>query len=379
MPDELPNELPPPRAVDHKIVLVPGATPPNQRYYRLSYEEQAECQRQIEDGLAKGHIRPSTSPWGSPVLFVKKKDGSFRMCIDYRALNALTVKNRTPLPRIDDLIDQLRGAKWFTSLDLRQGYNQLRMSEESIPLTAFKTKWGLFEYTVLPFGLCGAPASFQTLMNDLFRAYLDQWLVIYLDDMLIYDRDLETHAQHVATVLQTLRENKLYIKESKCDWFKTEVSFLGHHISGDGVRMEDGKIRAILDWPAPPNTADVRSFLGLAGYYRHFIERYAHISTPLTRLLKDNTPFRWGEEEAAAFAELKRRITTAPVLAFPDPEQPFIVTADASGHAIGAVLSQDHGKGPQPIAFYSRQLQAAELNYPTHDKEMLALVSALKV
>jgi hypothetical protein len=378
MPDQLPDELPPKRAVDHKITLVPGATPPNQRYYRLSYEEQAECKRQLEDGLAKGHIRPSTSPWGSPVLFVKKKDGSYRMCIDYRALNALTIKNRTPLPRVDDLMDQIRGAKWFTSLDLRQGYNQIRMDEESIPLTAFKTKWGLFEYTVMSFGLCNAPATFQTMMNDLFRAYLDQWLVIFLDDMLIYDRDLDTHAHHVATVLQILRENKLFVKESKCDWFKPEVHFLGHRISADGVSMDDGKVQAILNWSAPRNVAQVRSFLGLAGYYRHFIQRFAHTALPLTRLTKGGNPFQWGEEQSAAFEELKRRVTTAPVLAYPDPDKPFTVTADASDYAIGAVLSQDQGKGLQPIAFYSRQLSPPECNYPTHDKEMLALIVALK-
>ena len=378
MPDELPNELPPPRSVDHKITLVPGAKPPNQRYYRLSYQEQDECKRQIEEGLAKGFIRPSTSEWGSPVIFVPKKDGKMRMCIDYRALNNLTIKNRTALPRIDDLMDQLQGAKWFTSLDLRQGYHQVRMAADSIPLTAFKTKWGLFEYTVLPFGLTNAPASFQTLMNDLFRAYLDLWLVIFLDDLLIYDQDLETHAQHVGMVLQILRENKLYINGGKCEWFQQEIGFLGHRVGHGGVSMEDGKIQDILKWPAPRTVTEVRSFLGMAGFYRHFIQRFSGITLPLTELLKETTPFRWGEDEAAAFETLKERITTAPVLAYPDPDKPFIVTSDASGGAIGAVLSQDHGKGPQPIAFFSRKLKSAECNYATHDKEMLALIEALK-
>lgn len=378
MPDELPNELPPPRTVDHKIELEPGAKPPNQKYYRLSYKEQEECKRQIEEGLAKGFIRPSTSPWGSPVLFVPKKNGTMRMCIDYRALNSLTVKNRTALPRIDDLMDQLRGARWYTSLDLRQGYHQIRMAEESIPITAFKTKWGLFEYTVLPFGLTNAPATFQTLMNDLFRSYLDQWLVVFLDDLLIYDKDLETHATHVGIVLEILRKNKLYVNGGKCDWFQPEITFLGHRVGSEGVSMEDGKVKDILDWPAPRNVADVRSFLGLAGYYRHFIQRYSHTALPLTNLLKDKIPFRWGEDEAAAFETLKEKVTSAPVLAFPDPDKPFIVTTDASGGAIGAVLSQDQGKGPQPIAFFSRKLKQSEGNYATHDKEMLALIEALK-
>jgi hypothetical protein len=216
------------------------------------------------------------------------------------------------------------------------------------------------------------------MTNDLFRAYLDQWLVIFLDDMLIYDRDLDTHAHHVATVLQILRENKLFVKESKCDWFKPEVHFLGHRISADGVSMDDGKVQAILNWSAPRNVAQVRSFLGLAGYYRHFIQRFAHTALPLTRLTKGGNPFQWGEEQSAAFEELKRRVTTAPVLAYPDPDKPFTVTADASDYAIGAVLSQDQGKGLQPIAVYERQLSPPECNYPTHDKEMLALIVALK-
>lgn len=379
MPPELPKELPPSRpGHDFKIELIPGAAPPNLRYYRLTYEEQAECRRQIQDGLEHGFIRPSTSPWGSPVLFVKKKDGTLRLCIDFRALNALTIKRRTALPRIDDLLDRMTGAKYFTTFDLRSGYNQMRMSEESIPFTAFKTKWGLFEYTVLSFGLCNAPASFQALMTDIFRAYLDQWMIVFIDDLLCWDSDLDTHAQHVEIILETLRRHKLYIKESKGEWFKPEVGFLGHRVGQDGVKPETGKVQAILDWPAPRNVAELRSFLGMAGFYRHFLVKFAHHSAPLTDLFKKNVPYTWTTTEEDCFNALKEKLTTAPVLAYPDPTKPFTVTCDASSRAIGAVLSQDHGKGPQPIAFFSRKLQPAECKYAAHDREMLALVAALE-
>lgn len=378
MPADLPHGLPPERSIDHKIELEPGAKPPNQKYYRLSYEEQAECKRQIEEGLSKGHIQPSKSPFGAPVLFVKKKDGTMRMCIDYRALNALTIKNRAPLPNINELLDQVNGAKWFTKLDLRSGYNQIRISPESIPMTAFKTRFGHFQYTVLPFGLCNAPATFQTLMNDIFREYLDQWLIVYLDDTLIASRTLEEHLQHVEIVLRLLRKHHLYIKDSKCDWFKQKLDFLGHVISADGISMDTQKVQSILDWPPLTSSSEVASFLGLAGYYRQFIHQYSHIAAPLTELLKKEIKFVWGPEQQAAFATLKQAIASAPMLQYPDPDKPFIITTDASGKAIGAVLSQDHGTKPQPIAFYSRKLNSAEQNYPVHEREMLALIAALK-
>ena len=379
MPPELPKELPPHRpGHDFKIELVPGAKPFKGPYYKLSYEEEAECRRQCEDGMARGFVRPSTSPWGSPVLFVKKKDGTLRMCIDYRALNKLTIKNNTALPRIDDLLDRMAGARYFTTMDLRSGYNQMRVEESSIPFTAFKTKWGLFEYTVLSFGLCNAPASFQALMTDIFRAYLDQWLVIFIDDLCAWDSDLDTHIEHLEIILSTLREHKLYIKETKCEWIKPEVSFLGHRISKDGVSMDDGKVQAILDWPAPSNVAELRSFLGMAGFYRHFLRRFAQESAVLTDLLRKDQPWTWTERQQAAFDNLKHKLTTAPVLAYPDPAKPFTVTSDASSRAIGAVLTQDHGRGQQPIAFFSRKLNPTELNFAAYELELLALIEALK-
>lgn len=379
MPPELPKDLPPHRpGHDFKIELIPGAKPPKTGYYKLSYEEEAECRRQVEEGLERGHVRPSNSPWGSPVLFVKKKDGTLRMCVDYRALNKLTIKNNTALPRIDDLLDRMAGARYFTTLDLRSGYNQMRVDESSIPFTAFKTKWGLFEYTVLSFGLCNAPASFQALMTDIFRAYLDQWLVIFIDDLCAWDSDLDTHVQHLEIILSTLREHKLYIKESKCEWIKPEVSFLGHRISKDGVSMEDGKVQAILDWPAPRNVAELRSFLGMAGFYRHFLRHYAQASAVLTDLFKKDQQWTWTANQQAALEDLKHKLTTAPVLAYPDPTKPFTITTDASSRAIGAVLTQDHGRGQQPIAYFSRKLTPTELRWAAYERELLALIEGLK-
>lgn len=254
----------------------------------------------------------------------------------------------------------------------------MRMADDSIPYTAFKTKWGLFEYTVLSFGLCNAPAAFQAFLTDIFRAYLDLWLVLFIDDLCIFDSDLDQHAQHVEIVLQTLRANQLYIKNTKSSWFQPEVEFLGHRIGRDGVSMDDGKVQAILNWPAPRTVADVRSFLGLAGFYRHYIHHYSHTADPLTELLKKDTGFQWNHAQQHAFDTLKSKVSSAPVLIYPDPERHFVLTCDASSRAVGAVLSQDHGKGLQPIAFYSRKMTPAERNYPTHDQEMLALITALK-
>ncbi|GAB4814481.1 hypothetical protein N2152v2_001527 [Parachlorella kessleri] len=379
MPDDLPSGLPPEREVDHRIELEPGAKPPAPKYYRLSYEETAEAKRQIEDGLRKGFIQPSKSPFGAPILFVKKKDNSMRMCIDYRALNKVTIKNKAPLPRMDELFDQTHGAQYYSKLDLRSGYYQIRIAKEDVPKTAFRTKDGHYEYLVMPFGLTNAPATFQTLMNTVLREHLDQYVVVYLDDILIYSKSLEEHQRHVSSVLQTLRENHLFVKESKCEWCKREISFLGHVLGPNGVSMEDSKVTAILQWPACKDASEVLSFLGLAGYYRQYIAGFARISAPLSDLLKKDQPFSWGQEQQSAFDELKAAVTSAPVLALPDPAKPFILTADASNRAIGAELSQEQPDGRvRPIAFFSRKLSKAEQNYPTHERELLALIAAMK-
>ena len=379
-PDELPKELPPKRSVDHRIELLPGNAPPSRSTYHMSYEELDQLKRQLEDYLEHGQIQPSKSPFGAPVLFVKKKDGSLRMCVDYRALNKITIKNRYPLPRIEELFDRLQGAKYFSKIDLRSGYHQIRIAEEDIPKTAFRTRYGHFEFLVLPFGLTNAPATFMTLMHDIFRPLLDQCVVIFLDDILIYNNTKEEHLQHLKQVLQTLRHHKLYAKISKCEFMKTEVEFLGHIITHDGIKMDPKKIKAIQDWPSPTNVKELRSFLGLANYYRRFIRNHALICAPLTNLLRDGREYTWGSNEQQAFDTLKEKLTTAPIITIPNPHEAFTVkvTTDASDSAVGAVLTQEEDGQDKPIAYESHKLSDAETRYATHERELLAIIHALR-
>lgn len=378
-PAELPEGLPPSRGVDHRIDLEPGHPPPFRAIYRLSYKELAELKKQLDELLKQGYIRPSKSPYGAPILFVTKKDGTLRMCVDYRALNKITIKNRYPLPRTDDLLDQLHGAKYFSKIDLRSGYYQVRVAECDVEKTAFRTRYGHFEFLVMPFGLTNAPATFMAMTNGIFHDYLDKFVIVFLDDILIYSKTLEEHEQHLRQVLQRLRENQLYAKMSKCDFFKTSIQFLGHTITEHGIGPETSKITAIQEWPTPTNVKEVRSFVGLANYYRRFISKFAHVATPLTDLTKKDVPFTWGPLQQEAFDTLKVKLTTAPLLTLPDPNLPFHLNVDASDYALGAVLSQDQGQGLQPIAFESRKLNSAECNYPVHDREMLAIIHALQV
>ena len=301
------------------------------------------------------------------------------MCLDYRALNAITVKNKAPLPRIDDLIDRLQGAQWFSKIDLRSGYWQVRISNQDVPKTAFTTKFGSYEWLVLPFGLCNAPSTFQTLMNSLFFGKgLDKFVIVYLDDILIFSNSLGEHAQHVKVVMDILRENKLYANPEKCMFFHQELPFVGHTISRTGVSMDTSKVQSILDWPDLTSVKDIERFLGLTGYYRRFIKDYAKLTLPLVSLKQKDSVFQWGEEQQKSFAALKQAVTQAPVLTLPDPTLPFVLVTDASQRAIGAALMQDQGTGLQPIAFLSRKLKDTETRYPTHEQELLALVYALK-
>ncbi|KAJ9532359.1 hypothetical protein QJQ45_010456 [Haematococcus lacustris] len=337
-----------------------------------------ELKRQLDELLAKGYIRPSTSPFGSAVLFVRKKDGSLRLCVDYRALNQLTIKNRYPLPRIDDLLDQLAGARVFSKIDLKSGYHQIRVAEADIHKTAFRTRYGHYEYTVMPFGLCNAPATFQRLMNDIFRPHLDQFVLVYLDDILIYSRSEAEHLEHLRTVLGLLRQHQLYANLSKCAFFLPSMDFLGHIISAAGIHPDPAKIRAMVEWPVPRNLNDLRSFLGSANYYRRLIHHHAHLILPLTNLLKAETPWSWGPEQQEAFERVKAALASNPVVRPPDFSRPFTVKTDASLYAIGAVLSQRDDNGAEyVVAYESRKLQPAEINYPTHDRELLAVVHAL--
>ena len=264
--------------------------------------------------MEAGYIRQSKSPFGSPVLLVKKKDGGMRMCIDYRALNKYTIKNRYPLPIIDDLFDQLQGAKWFSKIDLRSGYYQIRIAEGDQFKTAFKTRYGHYEFMVLPFGLTNAPATFMSLMNDVFRPYLDKFVLVYIDDILVYSKTLEEHEENLRTVLNLLRENQLFAKASKSEFFQEEVEFLGHIVTQKGVKTDPKKCQAVLQWPTPTNQTELRGFLGLTNYYRRFVKGYAKIASPLTDLLKKDFRFVWTQKSQVAFDQLKKMLTSAPIL-----------------------------------------------------------------
>ena len=373
-PEELPG-MPPDREIEFVIDLVPGTSPIAKRPYRMAAPELAELKKQLEELQQSGFIRPSSSPWGAPVLFVKKKDGSLRMCVDYRALNEVTIKNKYPLPRIDDLFDQLKGAKYFSKIDLRSGYHQLKIKESDIPKTAFVTRYGQYEFTVMSFGLTNAPAYFMNLMNKVFMEELDKFVVVFIDDILIYSTSIQEHEQHLRVVLEKLRAHKLYAKFSKCEFWLEKVAFLGHILTVEGVAVDPEKVEAVSNWQQPTNVSEIRSFLGLAGYYRRFIEGFSKIARPMTELLRKDKKFTWTESCERSFQELKRRLTTAPVLTLPDIHRDFVIYCDASRRGLGCVLMQD-GK---VVAYASRQLKPYEQNYPTHDLEFAAVVHALKI
>ncbi|GJT66274.1 putative reverse transcriptase domain-containing protein [Tanacetum coccineum] len=282
-PEDLPG-LPPIRQVEFQIDLIPGATPVARAPYRLAPSEMQELSNQLQELEDQGFIRPSTSPWGAPVLFVKKKDGSFRMCIDYRELNKLTVKNRYPLPRIDDLFDQLQGSSIYSKIDLRSGYHQLRVRDEDIPKTAFRTRYGHYEFQVMPFGLTNAPAVFMDLMNRVCKPYLDKFMIVFIDDILIYSRNKEEHANHLRIILELLKREKLYAKFSKYDFWIHIVEFLGHLIDSQGLHVDPAKIEAVKNWASSTTPTEIRQFLGLAGYYQRFIEGFSKIAKSLTEL-----------------------------------------------------------------------------------------------
>nr|GEX23305.1 putative reverse transcriptase domain-containing protein [Tanacetum cinerariifolium] len=373
-PDDLPG-LPPPRQVEFKIELIPGATPVVCAPYHLASSELKELSEELKELSEKGFIHLSSSPWGAPVLFVKKKDGSFRMCIDYRELNKLTVKNRYPCMRIDDLFDQLQGSSVYSKIDLQSGYHQLRIREEDIPITSFRTRYGHFEFQVMPFGLTNAPAVFMDLMDRVCKPYLDKFVVVFIDDILIYSKNKEDHEEHLKTILELLKNEKLYAKFSKCNLWLKSIHFLGHVIDSDDVHVDPAKVEAIRNWSAPTTPTKVKQFLCLAGYYQRFIEGFSLISKPLSKLTQKNKKYEWGMEEEEAFQTLKKKLCSAPILALPEGTENFIVYYDASLKGYGAVLMQRE----KVIAYASRQLKKHEENYTTYDLELGTVVFALRL
>lgn len=373
---ELPDGLPPDRKIPHVIRLEEGTIPPYRRNYRMSPAEIEVCREYVNDLLKKGFITPSNSPYGAPMMMIAKPSGGFRVVCDWRALNKKTIKMRFPLPRIDETLDRLKGAQIFSSCDLASGYFQIRISEEDAHKTAFTTPFGQYEFKVLGQGLVNAPSTFQSLMNRVFAPILNKFVVIYLDDILIYSKTPEEHVDHLKQVLDILKKEKLYAKMAKCEFNKTEVPFLGHIVGREGIKVNPKKIEVVQNWPVPTDVQQLRQFLGLTNYFRKFILGYSSISAPLNELTKKHTNFKeaWKENHTLIFNQLKTALTTAPVLAFPDFEKPFTIVSDASLIGTGAVLLQDE----RPIAYTSSKFIPAELNYTTTEQELLGVVKALK-
>ncbi|KAK9071834.1 hypothetical protein SSX86_008263 [Deinandra increscens subsp. villosa] len=361
--------LPPSRSHDHHIPLTNEAIPVNVKPYRYPHFQKQVMTRLITEMLKDGVIRPSQSPFSSPVLLVKKKDGSWRFCVDYRALNAVTIRDRFPIPTIDEL----HGATIFSKIDLRSGYHQIRVAEADIHKTAFRTCDGHYEFLVMPFGLTNAPSTFQSAMNDLFRKVLRRFVLVFFDDILIYSDTKENHYSHLKFVFETLLQNQFHAKPSKCVFGVQEISFLGHRISAVGVSPEPDKIQAIQQWPQPTSFTTLRAFLGLTGYYRRFVPQYAKVASALTDILKEKV-FTWSDAAHEAFNELKKLMEHLVTLALPDFNKEFDVTTDASGTAIGAVLSQDN----KPIAFFSKKLCPTMQNQSTYTKELYAITESVK-
>jgi RNase H-like domain found in reverse transcriptase/Reverse transcriptase (RNA-dependent DNA polymerase)/Integrase zinc binding domain/Retroviral aspartyl protease len=381
----LPDELPPEREIEHEIETG-DAAPINTQAYPLSSQQLKEQTKQIAELLEKGLIRESTSSWGSPVLFVKKANGGWRMCVDYRGLNIKTRKNTYPLPLIQECIDQMGMATHMSTLDLTSGYWQIRVAAKDIPKTAFNTRYGKYEFLVMPFGLTNAPATFQTVTNNVLRPFLDKFVVVYLDDITVYSNSYEEHLSHLRQVFEALAKAKLYANPAKCVFNKAEVKFCGHIIGNGQVQVLQDKIRAVNNWPQPQTIQHVRQFLGLAGCYRRFIKNFSQLATPLSNLLKvgenaakhKNRYISWNTTCQLAFDRLKAAMTSAPVLQQVDPQKPFVVETDASDFAIGSCLLQTADDSKlHPVAYESRKLSDAQTRYPVHEKELLAIKQAL--
>jgi len=362
------------------IEVKEGFMPQKGKVYSLSREERKEVREFVKKQLRKRYIRPSKSPQMAPVFFVGKKDGKKRMVQDYWYLNEWTIKNNYPLPLISDILENIGTKKLFTKMDLRWGYNNVRIKEGDEWKAAFTMPEGLFEPTVMFFELTNSPATFQTMMNELLRDLINMGKVaVFIDDVIVGMETKEGHDELVAEVIKRLEENDLYVKPEKCKWKVKEVEFLGVVIGPEGIKMEKEKVKGVLEWPMPKCVKDVQKFLGLANYYRRFIEGFATVTRPLHDLVKKDKKWDWTEREEKAFKELKERFTKEPVLAAPDIDKKMGMEVDTSDYATGGVLSMECKDGLwRPVAFLSKSLNETERNYEIHDKEMLAIVRGLE-
>jgi len=369
-----PKGLPPLRGIEHQIDFVPDTSLPNRLAYRTNPTEAKEIQQQVVDLIAKGWVQDSMSPCAMPVILVPKKDGTWRMCTDCRAINNITIKFRHPIPRLDDSLDALHRSKIFSKIDLKSGYNQIRIKPGDEWKTAFKTKFGLYEWLVIPFGLTNAPSTFMRLMHHVLRPFIHKFVVVYFDDILIYNLSLEDHELHVRQVLETLRKESLYANHAKSMFALDHIDFLGFVVSFKGEHVDKEKVAAIQHWPTPTNVNEVQSFHGLASFYRRFVQNFITIAARLNAIVKKDVVFKWGQEQKEAFESLKEKLTKAPILAIPNFTKTFEIECNASNIGIGVVLLQEG----HPIAYFIEKLKGSHLNYSTYDKELYALVKALQ-
>ncbi|GFV28488.1 retrovirus-related Pol polyprotein from transposon 297 [Trichonephila clavipes] len=352
--------------------------PIKQHPRRLPFAKQEEVGTLLREMQENDIIEPSSSPWASPIVLVRKKDGSTRFCVDYRKLNDVTKKDSYPLPRIDDTLDTLSGHKWFSTLDLKSGYWQVEIHPEDREKTAFTSGQGLWQFKVMPFGLCNAPATFERLMETVLKGLTFEACLIYLDDVIIGGRTFEEHLQNIRKVLSKLSDANLKLNPSKCKFFQKEVNYLGHIISAEGVRTDPEKVSAVKNWKRPENLRELRSFLGLCTYYRKFVKGFSNIARPLHKLTESKQKFQWTKECEDSFLQLKEALTSSPILIYPQPDKPFILDTDASNESVGAVLSQEIDGQERVVAYWSKCLSKPERNYCVTRKELLAIVKAIE-